>query len=402
VGCLVGSLTLLRIHDLHTQNILERKEAQTKAQMDKLADEMRVAMLKLGLNLLILPKGQNVGDWYAEDTGTTYMDEGYVDRLADSGVITVRHFLPCLQHKVKWPERKRTIILVGTRGEVPNLHKSPVVPIIQPVPKDSIVLGHELHESLGLEVGDTVTLMGKKFTVHRCHEERGNKDDITAWIELEQAQELLDKRGRINAILALHCVCAGTELGRVRSDIARVLPDTKVIEVGTERRLARAEARMSVAKEAKEAIEREQAVRANLRRERERFATVLVIVVMVTCGVWIGFLAYGNVRQRRAEIGIFRALGVRSRQVFFLFLSKAIVIGLIGGAVGFATGLFGGTGLGISIDRAGRELVSVRELLNPLHLGLVLLVAPLLSTLASWLPTVLAVGQDPAEILQGE
>jgi len=235
VACLIGSLTLLKVHDLHTQEILQSKQAQTERHMAKLNDDMRKAILKLGLNLAILPKDQNINDWYANDTGTTYMNEEYVDRLADSGIVTVRHLLPNLQHKIKWPEQKRTIILIGTRSEVPNFHKNPRSPIVQPVPKGTIVLGYELHQSLSLDVGDRVNLMGREFTVHNCHEERGNKDDITAWIYLAEAQELLDKEGLINAIIALRCLCNGSEISTVRSDIEHFLPDTKVLELGTER-----------------------------------------------------------------------------------------------------------------------------------------------------------------------
>lgn len=207
VGCLVGALTVLKAYDLRTQQILERKQVQTRKHMAKLKDDMRKATLKLGLNLVILPRDQNLGDWYADDYGTKYMPEEYVDKLANSGVVTVRHLLPNLQQKIDWPETRRTIILVGTRGEVPNLHKSPTTPLVQPVPEGTIVLGYELHQSLGLNVGDSVKLLGEEFTIHKCHEHRGSKDDITAWINLRQGQELLDKKGRINAIVALQCVC---------------------------------------------------------------------------------------------------------------------------------------------------------------------------------------------------
>lgn len=402
VGCLAGSLTLLKTHDLYTQQVLAEKEIATKAQMDKLNDEMRVAMLKLGLNLLILPQEQNVGEWYAEDTGTTYMDEGYVDKLADSGIVTVRHLLPCLQHRVKWPEKKRTIILVGTRGEVPNLHKDPRQPLVQPVPEGTMVLGYELHQSLGLKEGDKATFMGREFTIHRCHQERGNKDDITAWIDLEQAQEMLQKKGKINAILALHCLCAGTELPRARADIERVLPGTKILELGTERRLARAEARMSVANEARAAVERERTLRASLRGERERFASILVVVVMVASLIWIGFLAFNNVRERRSEIGVFRAVGFRSGQIMSLFLSRAVIMGLLGGVLGSVAGLLAGGSLGSNLDALSMDLVSARALFNPLQFALVVILAPFLSALASWLPAVIAAEQDPAEILKEE
>jgi len=173
------------------------------------------------------------------------MPEEYVHLLADSGIVTVRHFLPSLQQKIEWPERKRKIILVGARGEVPNLHKNPVKPLVQPVPPGTISFGYELHRSLDLKVGEKVKLMGKEFTIHACHKERGNKDDITAWIFLAEAQELLDKRGLVNAILALECLCTGDALPLIRKEIAAILPRTQVIERGS-RALARAEARTKV------------------------------------------------------------------------------------------------------------------------------------------------------------
>jgi len=200
-GSLIGAVTLLRIHDIQTGNILEAKQALVTESMAELEDETRKAMLKLGFNVVILPKDQNLSDWYAEDYASKYMPEEYVHTLADSRVVTVRHFLPSLQQKIEWPERKRKIILVGTRGEVPNLHKSPVKPLVQQVPPGTITLGYELHRSMDIKEGDNVELMGKSFEVHKCYAERGNKDDIT---------EYAGHRAR----LPRHCQGRGPDEGR--------------------------------------------------------------------------------------------------------------------------------------------------------------------------------------------
>ena len=187
VGSFVGAVTLLEVHDLRTGQILEQKQATLKEKLAVLQDDVRKTMLKLGFNVVVLPKDQDLGDWHADDYGTRTMPEDYVHRLADSGIVTVRHFLPSLQQRIFWPEQKRTVILVGTRGEVPNLHKGPVEPMVQPVPDGGMVLGHELGRSLGLAVGDRAELLGRSYTVHRFAEERGNKDDITVWIPLSDA-----------------------------------------------------------------------------------------------------------------------------------------------------------------------------------------------------------------------
>jgi len=401
IGSLTGALTLLKVHDLQTQKILTEKEEETEKKMAILKDEMRKATLKLSFNLLILPKQQSIRDLHIEGYPSEYMPEEYVTRLVNSGIITVRHFLPSLQQRIKWPEKNRTITLVGTRGEVPNLYKDPRKPLVQPVPQGTIVLGYGLHHSLGLEVGDKVKLLGREFTVHKCYEERGSKDDFTAWIHLRQAQELLDKEGLINAILALECLCQGVEnlLGKVRKEIEQILPGTQVIEKGT-KALARAESRIKVGQEAKAAVERERRHRTQMRSEREFFAAVLVPLVMVTCAVWVGLLAFNNVRDRKAEIGIQRAMGFRARQIMFLFLSKYLIMGLLGGVLGIFVGLGFGRWLGLTLEGDIKEIVAAGELFNPGLFLLALIIAPVLTVISAYLPTMVAIRQDPAEALR--
>ena len=400
-GSLIGSVALLRIHDVRTDQILEQKEAELHQSTAQLNDETRKAMLKLGFNIVILPKDQNLSDWYAEDYASKYMPEQYVHQLADSGIVTVRHFLPSLQQKIDWPEQKRKIILVGARGEVPNLHKNPVKPMVQPVPPGTISLGYELHRGLDINVGDKVTLMGKEFTVHACHKERGNKDDITAWIYLAEAQDLLDKSGQINAILALECLCVGEEaLPKIRTEIAAILPGTQVIERGS-RALVRAEARIKVAEQGRMLIEKEKHDRRKLRSEREQLASILTPVVVTACAVWIAVLGLTNVRARRDEIGILRAIGVGTRDVLIMFLSRHLLVGTLGGAIGFAAGVCSAV-----YFSAAREdtRIGITEMGSSWVGWLVLSVigAAALVVIAGWIPTMIATRQDPADVLREE
>ena len=400
IGSLTGALTLLKVHEYQTQSILNEKEEETQKKMAVLNDEMRKATLKLSFNLLILPEDQSIRDLHMTGYPSEYMPEEYVTRLADSGIVLVRHFLPTLQQRIKWPEIKRTITLVGARGEVPNLHKNPRKPLVEPVPAETIVLGYGLHHSLALQVGDKVKLLGREFTVHKCHEERGSRDDFTAWIHLRAAQELLKKEGMINAILALECVCSQMEglLPKLRHEIEQILPGTQVIEKGT-KALARAEARARVGQEAKAAIERERQHRDEMRSEREVFAAILVPLVMVASAVWIGLLAFNNVRDRKTEIAIQRAMGFRARQILFLFLSKFLIMGLLGGAVGIVAGFGIGRWLGIA---TGENIAGVAtgKLFDPGLLLLILVIAPALTVISGWIPAIIATQQDPAIILR--
>lgn len=402
LGAMVASMLLLKLHDIETEALLLEKEKETQRRLKALENEVRKATLKLSFNLVILPEGQDISEWYTKDYASKYMPEEYVDRLAESGVVLVRHFLPSLQEKITWPETKRTIILVGTRGEVPNLHKNPKKPLVEAVPPGTIVLGHELHRSLNLEKGNTTRLMGREFVVHKCHPRRGNKDDITAWIHLGEAQALLDKKGLINAILALECLCAPEgSLARVRKEITGVLPKIQVIEKGS-RVLARAEARLKLREDAKAIVTSARKRRAVLRREREGTVALMVSVLVVACAAWISVIGYGNVRTRRVEIGVMRAMGYRSRQVAAVFLLKFVIVGLAGAVLGLLAGVMAGDRLGLILDESGQGMVAAREILSVGPVLGIVAASCILTLIAGWVPAMAALRQDPAAVLRKE
>jgi cell division protein FtsX len=417
VGCLVAVLTLQRLFDRGTQEVLVSKEAEiqartakleedTRKRLARLEDDYRKITLGLGFNLLILPREQSLAELHLAGHATKHMPEDYADRLAQSGIASINHLLPILQEKVRWPERERNIILVGTRGEVSILKHNPKKSLLALVPAGAMVVGFELHRSLHLAVGDKVRLMGQDFTVRKLHTERGTTDDITIWINLARAQTMLGRKGQINAILALECNCSADRLSQVRSEVAKVLPDTQVIELASQA-LARAEARSRAAaeaqaakarasQEAREALEGERRSREVLRRQHDAFAAVLAPLVILGCVVLLGFLILCNVRERIGEIGILRALGLRSPQVFVLFLSRAAAAGLAGGAIGYLAGILGGS----MWAEALAEPTAGADGLDPLLALAVLLGAPVLCALVAWLPTWVAARQDPAAILR--
>ena len=361
---LVAAMTLLSAQEDATRRLLAKHE-----------DDTRKSMKKLGFNVVIFPEGQNRSELYEKDYYSKTMPERYVKTLADSRIMTVNHLLPILQQKATW--NNRSVILVGTRGEVPLMHREPKKPIITAVEPDTLILGYELHTAAGLKPGDETTFLGRRFTVAKCHEPRMNKDDITLWMDLAQAQRLLKKEGQINAILALSCHCSGARLTGIRDEIAGILPGTQVIEYST-KAIARAEARAQAA-----ALHR-----ATMGRYIA-FASRLVPVVLIGCAAAVAALAFYNVRDRRGEIGILRALGMSARGVLVIFLGKASIAGVIGACVGCALGF---------VVAAQSAEASFDWLLCVI----VIVAAPALAALATWIPALIASQQDPAVVLREE
>lgn len=400
VGVLIGAMAVLDVHDHHTDALLEAKQAEMNEKLGALNQAMRKATLKLGFNLVILPEKQDIRNWHAEDAASEYMPENYVKTLAESGIITVRHFLPILQRRVKWPEYNRTIILFGTRGEVSNLHKKPVKPLVQPVPEGTIVLGHELHQSLKIKEGETVKFMERPFKVHKCHAERGNRDDITAWISLKEAQILFDRPGQINVIYALECLCAGVgNIAQLRRDIQRILPGTQALELGT-RVITRAETRLKAQEDARALVANAQKERTDLRGQRENFAALVVPVIMLACVLWIAYLEFNNVKSRVAEIGILKTLGYGPAWLLSLFLVKSLLTGLAGGVLGYFAGNLAGQQLGAFLEDGQGGFSAALVLFKPAWLAVAAGAAAGLALVAGWLPALWATRQDPADILR--
>ena len=396
VACLIAALTLLQADEIQTTFILEQKADEVKQAGAALEDSMRKITKGLGFNILILPAKQDMNEFHLTGVISETMPEAYVKDLAESKIVTVNHLLPMVARKITWPEKKCDVILTGTRGEVPILHRALKKPLQQQVPKGSMVLGYQIQKKLGLSKDDEVQLMGKKFKVTQTYPERGTADDSTVWINLEEAQELLGMQNLVNAILALECNCAAEDrVAQIRDEIGGILPGTQIIERGPPA-LARAEARNKAHETAVASLEQEKASRIQMIERHADFAAVLVPLVVLGCGAWIGFLSLENVRRRATEIGILRAIGLRSSQVFGIFIIKAILIGLIGAFIGY----FLGYGIGISWGNLPASVNPETALFSGRWLLLSLVFAPVLASLSSWIPALLAARQDPATILQ--
>jgi len=377
-------------------------EAKFAKEMKAYEDDVRKTMKGLGFNIFIFPEGQELSEVYAEGFASKTMPESYAGKLAESKIVTVNHLLPSLTRKLKWPERERTVILIGIRGEVPIAHRDPKKPLIDPVQKGRIVLGHELHRSLDLKEGNATVFMGREFIVGKCHAERGTKDDITIWMHLGECQELLKEEGRINAIKALECNCASIDrLGEIRREIAGILPGTKVIETES-KALARAEARNKAKKHSQSAIASKKAEAIKLQADRERLRledkqkyTALLTVVILGSMAWVSFLAFANARDRQAEIGILRAMGISTGSILGALMGRAFLVGLFGAGLTLLFAFLLGDTLRGSLH--GFDLKSLRG-----DIPLVLLSVPVLSCAASWLPALQAANRDPATILRNE
>ena len=379
VGYAVGALTLIRAQR-------ERTEQRVAA----LDDEIRKITKSLGFNINILPADQNLADFHANDFGEKTMPFEYVQRLAESpDIVTINHLRPALIRKIEWQEQQRQIVLMGVAGVIPWTHRSnPKKPMTEAVPTGTLNIGSVLAEQLQLQEGDTTQLNGLELKVNKIYPERGTKDDITVWFDLQAAQNMLELPDQINLIQALECNCASVDrLAEIEGEISQVLgSDVQVIELAT-KAIARARARVDVQAEGQITVARMQ----------DR-ATLLLVLLVLASSILVGLLALLNVWERQQEIGILRAIGTSTGSIMWMFLLKALFVGLIGAIIGYLIGF----GIAVRLDEQSANGLIVESLFDFRMMVFAILLAPIITIIASWVPAVFASNQDPATVLSME
>jgi hypothetical protein len=395
---IIISVGQLRQFDVETNRIIGSQEKEVKNQNALLQEEYRKIGAQMGFNILIIPKEQQLSDLYADDYASHYMPENYVDTLAASKIVTIQHLLPMLQQKALWPEKKRTIIVVGTRGEVALVFGEKKKPLQDAVAEGTAYVGHELSTAYNLKVGQSIAFKGEKLKVAACYPQRGSKDDITMWINLGQAQRLFKKPDQINGILALECNCAMAKPEMVRKEVGGILPGTQVVEFASQA-LTRAESRAKAAAFADSGLAALKKNQANLREQKTRLYAMMLPLVVLGCAFFAGILFFVNARQRRAEFGILRAIGFRKTHILQMVVGRALIIGCIGTAIGILTGLVYAP---IPARVGANDFAGNTSLFDPLLLGLILCVTPVFTAIVAWAPALAVMKDDPALIIKGE
>ncbi len=429
----IAGPTIIRGYAADTRQQLHRLQTQTREQLEQLQQETDKQLAELdkrttrimrdmGVNLRIVHRDTKFGDLYTDFVAVDF-PEDYVHKLATAPrVEAIVHLIATLQEKIRW--NGRTALLIGMQPVLTHSQKNAEMQhLAQPVEPGTVVVGHELamglsrdglaqadtNQSGTLDAGDQLDVLGTTFRVAQVRPEAGTLEDVQLVLELHDAQQLVGKPGRIHQIMALNCKCRGNRMTVIRAELEGVLPDTKVTE-HLSQATAREMQRDLVEKQHQRQMEllrtqgakTLQEVQSNRQRGEQALTSLVSILLpleVLVAAMVVGLMTWLNVRERRHEIGLLRALGKGTGHIASLFLVKGLMVGLSGGVVASLVclaiyGLVSGparpaeSALDLSLFRPSASL-----------LWLTLLGAPVVTAMASYLPMLSAVTQDPARIL---
>jgi len=230
------------------------------------------------------------------------------------------------------------------------------------------LVGADVGVFLGLKPHDTVSVMGKSFTVAAVLPQTGTVDDSRVFAHLHTVQQLAKKGAVINVIEIVGC-CDQISKG-LAPKINGLLPEAKVVTIA-------------------------QVVDTQIKTNRmmSNLSMVFLAVIVLVGGASIANYMYGNVHERRREIGTLMALGAGSGFVLRMFLLKALLLGIAGGAAEYVLG----TALAVVL---GPKLAGIRVLPMPTLMIWAMVISVITAVVASYFPARRATRVDPCSTLQ--
>jgi putative ABC transport system permease protein len=240
-----------------------------------------------------------------------------------------------------------------------------------PADSNQLILGSEAAAALGKKLGDTLALQGQTFTVSTILHPTGASEDSLIIGDLHAIQKVLGKEGKISMV-EVAAFCRDCPITEMVLQIAEKFPEAKVTAL-------------------------QQAVMSKMQSIEmfKSFSYGIAVLVIFIGSLLVFVTMMGSVNERTREIGIFRAIGFRRGHVMQIILLEAMVVGIIGGLLGFVGGnLIAWAVMPLVVDNgtfAG---------MNPSLGGVAILLSISLSLLASLYPAQKASKLDPSEALR--
>jgi len=339
--------------------------------------EINHKMERYGANILILPKTDDLKLSYGGlDLGGVSFDlqpirQAELQRLGSiKNAANIAATGPTLLGVVRANERR--VLLAGIDFSSVRVLK-PWWQLTGDLPDTGgLIAGAETVRILNLSIGQMVMVDGRPMQVSGILGATGSQDDHLLFAQLPTAQQLLGRQGQISMV-EVAALCNACPIDEMVDQIAGALPDAKVM-----------------------AIQQVVKGRMDTLHRFGKFSLGMSVVVILVGSLVVLTTMMSSVRERKEEIGIFRAMGFRKNHVMRIIFSEAAIIS---GPAGLAGYLVGTAATWAAVRYfSGLEHASVR--LDPVLCINAVLLAMGIGMVASIYPAIMAARLDPNTALR--
>lgn len=256
-----------------------------------------------------------------------------------------------------------------------------------------VLLGERLAGRLALQPGQEINLSGRSVRVSGILSTGGGEDDeVVGPIAL--AQEILGKPGAVRRVYVSALTKPEDAFGR---------RDPKSMSGPVYDRWYCSPYPQSIAFQLQEAIPHSHAeqIRQVAQNEGAVLTRIEGLIFLITlAALFASALAVSAamataIFERRAEVGLMKALGAGKLAVASVFFAEATLLALLGGFIGFAAG-------GILARQIGRSIFDSQINISPVLFPVILVIAVIVTFAGSAAAIRRAVGLDPVFALRGE
>ncbi len=256
-----------------------------------------------------------------------------------------------------------------------------------------VLLGERLAARLSARAGYEITVSGRQLHVSGILSTGGGEDEqIVAPIAL--AQEILGKPGAVRRVYI-------SALTKAEDALAR--RDPKSMSGPVYDRWYCSPYPQSIAFQLQEAIPHSHAeqIRQVAQNEGAVLTRIEGLIFLITlAALFASALAVSAamataIFERRAEVGLMKALGAGKLAIASVFFAEATLLALLGGSLGFAAG-------GLLAHQIGRSIFDSQIMIPPVLLPVILSIAVVVTFAGSAAAIRKAVRLDPVFALRGE
>jgi len=287
---------------------------------DAVTGDINHKLEKYGANILVVPRTETLALNYGgiQMGGISFE----MQDLRESDLQQVQHIKnarniaamgPLVLGAVKIADKP--VMLAGVDFEAARILKPWWKIDGRPPSGQGLLVGTEAAAVLGLQPGATATINGRALKVEGLLEATGSQDDQMLFTPLATAQALLDKTGQVSMV-EVAALCSACPIEEMVRQIGEVLPGAKVMAI------------QQVVKSRMEALD-----------QFKRFAFGVSLIIILIGSLVVLVTMSGSVRERKEEIGVFRAIGFRRGHVMRIVLTEAFVISACAGVIGYLAGM---------------------------------------------------------------